>query len=479
MRGVMCAFVCAAVRQLARQVGIRISVRGSGCHCHSSHRQVGQSHTCSKHGVVHSKCVGMLSVPEVPAAARMAMSDWGPRFRRQAAAATGRQVACGSIRVGTDCSGLEAPVLSLRALGLTHEHLFSSEIKEKARKFIAMNFMPSSHASTRGGTSFISDDMLARVSSTLPYVELYIVGFPCKPFSHLRCGKSGGFKEKAAKPFIKLLNVLKEMMPALAILENVEGIKRYMPKVWKALNKLKLYEILTVHVDPFCMGEPVHRPRIYFVLIRADVAVRDLDTKAALLVDAVGSHDRRATVAERIFAAHDARTMAAATRAARSTSTKAKPKKRPAAAGAAFASSQGRGLKWKQLHVQHDAAPSQLPGATERQRSLHGILRQGADRKPKAVDLAKHVVDLSQSLGRTRMYINELPVIAPSSKIWLAEQGRWLTGMEKILVHMVPIHTLKWPAELHDGDLADLGGNTMHVMAVRLLSFGTRCGSEW
>ncbi len=71
------------------------------------------------------------------------------------------------------------------------------------------------------------------------------------------------------------------------------------------------------------------------------------------------------------------------------------------------------------------------------------------------------------------MYINELPVIAPSSKIWLAEKGRWLTGMEKILVHMVPIHTLKWPAELHDGDLADLGGNTMHVMAVRLLSFVT------
>ena len=204
MRGVMCALVCAAVRQLARQVGIRISARGSGCHCHSSHREGRSANPAdtsrSKHGVVHSKCVGMLSVPEVPAAARMAMSDWGPRFRRQAAAATGRQVACGSIRVGTDCSGLEAPVLSLRALGLTHEHLFSSEIKEKARKFIAMNFMPSSHASTRGGTSFISDDMLARVSSTLPYVELYIVGFPCKPFSHLRCGRSGGFKEKAAKP---------------------------------------------------------------------------------------------------------------------------------------------------------------------------------------------------------------------------------------------------------------------------------------
>ena len=30
MRGVMCAFVCAAVRQLARQVGIKTSVRDSG-----------------------------------------------------------------------------------------------------------------------------------------------------------------------------------------------------------------------------------------------------------------------------------------------------------------------------------------------------------------------------------------------------------------------------------------------------------------
>ena len=183
------------------------------------------------------------------------------------------------------------------------------------------------------------------------------------------------------------------------------------------------------------MGEPVHRPRIYFLLIRTDLAVRDLHTKAALLVDAAGPHNQRATVAERIFVAHDAGRMAAATRAASSTSTKAKPKKRPAAAGAAFASSQGRGLKWKQLHRQHVAAPSQLPGATERQRSLHGILRQEVDRKGKAVDLGKHVVDLSQSLGHTRMYTNELPVIAPSSKIWLAEQGRWLTGIEDPRAH--------------------------------------------
>jgi site-specific DNA-cytosine methylase len=340
----------------------------------------------------------MLSVPEVPAASRMAMSEWGPRFRRQAAAATRRQLACGSIRVGTECSGSAAPVLSLRALGLTHEHLFSSEIKEKARRFIAMHFMPSAHASKRGGTSFISDDMLARVSSTLPFVEVYIVGFPCKPFSQLRSDRSGGFKEKAARPFIKLLNVLQETMPAAAILETIEGM-------WKALKKLKLYEILTVHVDPFCMGEPVQRPRIYFMLIRADVAVRDLDTKAASLVDAVGLHDRRATVAERIFAARDARTMAAATWSAPSTSTKAK--KRPAAAGAAFASSQDRGLKWRQSHVQHAAAPSQLPGATERQRSLHGILRREASRKCKAVDLEEHAVDLSQSLGRTRRRLGE------------------------------------------------------------------------
>ena len=92
----------------------------------------------------------MIKVPEVPAAARSAMSERGPRFRRQAAAAAGRQLACGSIRVGTDCSGLETPLLSLRALGLAHEHLFSSEVKEKARKFIALNFGPAATASMWG-----------------------------------------------------------------------------------------------------------------------------------------------------------------------------------------------------------------------------------------------------------------------------------------------------------------------------------------
>ena len=440
----------------------------------------------------------MIKVPEVPAAARSAMSEWGPRFRRQAAAAAGRQLACGSIRVGTDCSGLETPLLSLRALGLAHEHVFSSEVKEKARKFIALNFGPAATASTRGGASFISENMLARSSSTLPHVDVYVVGFPCKPFSRLRSGRSAGFKEKAAKPFVKLLEVLREMMPAVAILENVEGIKTHMPKVWAHLKKLNLYEILTVHVDPFCMGEPVHRPRIYFLLIRADVAVPEVDNLAAALVEAVGHHDRRATVAERIFATHDARTMAAiTTRAAPSTKTSAvrdaatsgAEKRvrapRPDVAGVACASTRGRRVpmpavagacastkgrqpKWRLLHAHRTAASSQLPGATERQRSLHGILRQDADRK--CLPMEKHVVDLSQSLGRTRMYINELPVITPHSKIWVAEQGRWLTGMEKILVHMVPIHSLKWPVELNDKDLADLGGNTMHVMAVWCLA---------
>ena len=429
------------------------------------------------------------SWPEAPASARAAMSMWGPRFAQQAFHVTGRSVptAC-PIRVGTDCSGMEAPLLSMRGLRLAHQHRFSSEIKPRVRKFIEMNFGSSAaSASLRGDGVMISGDMLARASEALPDVDLYVIGFPCTPFSRLRAGSSLGFREHAAKPFKKLLEVLRVKRPAVAVLENVQGIRSHLKKVWRMLAALKLYEVLTMSIDPFDMGEPVHRPRVYFLLVRVDVAVPDVDRVAAALLAAVGPAERRATVAERILGPQAASAVVLQACQRRRPAQSAALKRPAAAITPAVASLQGRiggGAshhsaasgkakstipKWKQAHAQRavaGAVPSNLPGATERQRSLHGILVKEAAMRGGGGS-SRHTVDLSQGVTRTRLLNDELPVITPGGKVWIAEQQRWLTGIEKILVHMVPISSLTWPADLTDADLAEMGGNSMHVMAVR------------
>lgn len=37
------------------------------------------------------------------------------------------------LRVGTDCSGMEAPIMALQGLGVEFEHVFSSEVDRYAR----------------------------------------------------------------------------------------------------------------------------------------------------------------------------------------------------------------------------------------------------------------------------------------------------------------------------------------------------------
>ena len=61
--------------------------------------------------------------------------------------------------------------------------------------------------------------------------------------------------------------------------------------------------------------------------------------------------------------------------------------------------------------------------------------------------------------------------MTPGARIWVTELGRFMVPMEKILIHMIPVHDLDWPSDLSDNDIMDLGGNTMHAMAAGALVF--------
>ena len=71
-------------------------------------------------------------------------------------------VLCGvTLRVGTDCSGIEAPLHALQQLGVPYEHVFSSEICPTARQQLLANHAP----------QILYQDATARDKSSAPSVS--------------------------------------------------------------------------------------------------------------------------------------------------------------------------------------------------------------------------------------------------------------------------------------------------------------------
>ena len=59
-----------------------------------------------------------------------------------------------------------------------------------------------------------------------------------------------------------------------------------------------------------------------------------------------------------------------------------------------------------------------------------------------------------------------LPTITPNSNIVVTSLGRQLVPVEKLLLHGLPVHSMRFPGSLSDKDIGVLGGNTMHVACV-------------
>lgn len=417
----------------------------------------------------------------LPSALRGALDGWGAGMRQTANHAKQkwlREVPGGSpavyrssgggvtpqslptLHVGTDCSGAEAPIWALRLLGIPHAHAFSSDISEAAIAMIRANCEP----------RVMFKDMCSRQESAVPPHNVYVCGFPCKPFSTLHHG-TRLFKEPKAKPFRAMLKTVAAKTPALAIFENVPGILRAAKTLARAFRALPWYRIVLTHLDPRAFGEPVRRDRVYIIAIRRDLCVtptaagtRDLIVRMM----AAMSGGRAAGATARLLP-NDHQLVSAHLNAARRSFADAQAKQK-----LDQPSPRGGGAKWVKRHA---AIRSELRsgGVTPLSRGMGPdrlLLTSPRERDVWRMLMARHgsaplAADVSQSAGRVPVSLDGgLPAVTPGGQIVVTALGRKMIPLEKLLVHGFPVHRMKIPTGVSDNDLASLGGNTMHVKCI-------------
>ena len=181
-----------------------------------------------------------------------------------------------TLRIGTDCSGIEAPIQALRQLGIPYKSMWCSDIDKYCIQSIKANYNPERIYGDKDGP-YPDGDIRNRDHSTLPDIDLYVCGFPCQPFS--QAGKGEGLRDRRGNVFFSCIDTIKAKKPKYFILENVKGIlwndKRDKKSkyghtwtvIWHEVLKLKEYGY---HVDWKIMntreyGIPQNRERIYIL----------------------------------------------------------------------------------------------------------------------------------------------------------------------------------------------------------------------
>ena len=116
------------------------------------------------------------------------------------------------MKIGTDFSGIGAPEMALKYLGIDFDSIFACEIDKYARQSFEQLHNPQT----------FYNDITARNHKEVEQLDLYVAGFPCQSFS--TAGKRKGFEETRGTLFFNVAEFIKENQPKTFILENVKGL---------------------------------------------------------------------------------------------------------------------------------------------------------------------------------------------------------------------------------------------------------------
>ncbi len=163
------------------------------------------------------------------------------------------------LSVGTDCSGIEAPIHALELLGIKIDHKFSCDNDPEVIKSIKENYNP----------KVIYNNIMTRDHTKLPHVDLYVAGFPCQSFSLL--GKREGFSDvEKGNIFFHCWETIRNIKPKIFILENVKGLinhdkQRTFQTILDYLAKLVDYNIYYDVYNTSDYGLPQNRERVFII----------------------------------------------------------------------------------------------------------------------------------------------------------------------------------------------------------------------
>lgn len=116
------------------------------------------------------------------------------------------------MRLGTDFSGIGAPEMALKYLGIDFESVFACEIDKFARQSFQQLHNPKT----------FYNDITKRNHKDVEQLDLYVAGFPCQSFS--MAGKRKGFDEARGTLFFNVAEFIKINQPKVFVLENVKGL---------------------------------------------------------------------------------------------------------------------------------------------------------------------------------------------------------------------------------------------------------------
>ena len=172
------------------------------------------------------------------------------------------------LRIGTDCSGIEAPIQALIQLKIPHIHEWSCEIDKYAQMSIMENYTPKKLYSN------------IKAKRDLPHVDIYVCGFPCQTFS--LAGKREGIKDPRGTIFYDCLRAIKTSGPKVFILENVKGLlsddnSATFKTILYKLHNLNIYNVYWKVLNTKDYGIPQNRERVFIVGILKDYQKKEFE----------------------------------------------------------------------------------------------------------------------------------------------------------------------------------------------------------
>ena len=172
-----------------------------------------------------------------------------------------------TIRVVTECSGLEPLPYALDNLGLAGQYrmVAACEVDRACRRVIRMCHQ--GHARPK----LMFKDITRRHPDELPDHDLYVAGFPCQPFSTM--GSRQGVRDKLGRGLIinHIIAALAAKRPRAFLLENVKGLvlqhRATLDNIMQQLGGIagSAYKVGYKVIDTADHGIPQHRERVYIV----------------------------------------------------------------------------------------------------------------------------------------------------------------------------------------------------------------------